>query len=238
MKAIRSLLLSAALLTAAGLPAQTPSAWPAGEVVPAEAVAAADPESCFTARPLDEALVRRIDGHSYREGCPVALSELRYLRVLHVDAEGQTRAGELICHREIADDLLAIFRTLYEAGYPIERMVLVDDYGADDERSMRANNSSAFNYRRIAGSSRVSEHGYGRAVDINPLYNPYVRERDGRRTVSPAEGAPYADRSKPFPYKIEADDLCCREFRRRGFVWGGAWTSVKDYQHFEKPAAK
>ncbi len=106
----------------------------------------------------------------------------------------------MVCNRLIADDLLEIFRTLFDARYPIERMVLIDEYDADDERSMQNNNSSAFNFRFIAGTDKLSNHSRGLAVDINPLYNPCVRRRtDGSLFVSPEAARPYADRSREFP---------------------------------------
>ena len=142
--------------------------------------------------------------------------------------------GELICHKDIADDLLAIFQELYKAAYPIERMVLIDEYDADDEASMRANNTSAFNFRYASGMKRLSSHSTGMAIDINPLYNPLVRYREGQTRVFPTTAAAYMDRTKYFPYKIEKGDLCYRLFKKYGFSWGGDWKSSKDYQHFEK----
>ncbi len=189
----------------------------------------------FQAYPIDSALFVRIDGRSYKKGCSVPLSELRYLKVLHVGFDGATHIGEMICNQAIADDLLEIFRTLFEARYPIERMRLIDDYDADDRRSMEANNSSAFNYREIRNTGKLSNHSFGYAVDINPLFNPCVIIRNGQTIVDPAAGSAYADRTRDFPGKIDHDDLCYREFRKHGFVWGGDWKSLKDYQHFEKP---
>lgn len=114
-------------------------------------------------------------------------------------------------------------------------MVLIDDYEADDERSMAANNTSCFNFRLIASSGRPSKHGKGLAVDVNTLYNPYVwRKKSGELVVSPAAGKAYADRKKSFKYKIDTNDLCYKEFIKHGFTWGGSWKHRKDYQHFEK----
>ena len=80
----------------------------------------------------------------------------------------------------------------------------------------------------------MSKHGYGMAVDINPLYNPYhKRLKNGKEVVEPATARPYLNRKKEFKYKIEADDLCCRLFKKYGFSWGGNWKTMKDYQHFE-----
>lgn len=190
-------------------------------------------DSLFTIQKIDDNLFSRIKGKSYKEGCTVPLEELRYLTILHFDNEGNIKKGEIICNKAIADDLLDIFRNLYKAGYPIERVSLIDDFDADDIKSMQANNTSCFNYRPIAGSKKLSKHALGRAIDINPLYNPYVKKGE-KVIVSPEEGRPYADRKGDFPFKIDKDDLCYKEFTAHGFVWGGDWKSLKDYQHFEK----
>lgn len=143
--------------------------------------------------------------------------------------------GEMICHKDIANDLIEIFRKLYDAHYPIERMQLIDDYDADDVTSMNHNNTSCFNYRAVAGSKKLSKHSMGKAVDINPLYNPYVKKRaNGKTIVNPEKGRQYANRSKQFKYKIDRNDLAYRLFTQHGFTWGGGWRSLKDYQHFEK----
>ncbi|MBQ8462493.1 MAG: M15 family metallopeptidase [Prevotella sp.] len=99
---------------------------------------------------------------------------------------------------------------------------------------MRHNNSSAFCYRPVSGSKTLSKHARGLAVDINPFYNPYYKDRpDGTRYVQPATAVIYCDRTKTFPYKITRGDLCHRLFTEAGFRWGGDWRSCKDYQHFE-----
>lgn len=205
------------------------------EEVAVEGWSEAETARCFTASEIDDATFARMQGRSYKAGCPIPREELRYLRVLHGDFDGRVRIGELVCHREVAADLLAIFRALYAARYPIARMVLIDDYEADDRRSMEANNTSGFNCREIRNTGKLSNHSYGYAVDINPLYNPCVIRRNGRTSVDPEAGRPYADRQRVFRGKIDRDDLCYREFVQRGFIWGGDWNSLKDYQHFEKP---
>ena len=158
-------------------------------------------------------------------------SELRYLRGLHRNLAGETLLGELVCNEAISGDLLEIFRALYDAAYPIERMVLIDEYDAQDGPSIRANNSSAFNFRFIAGTGVLSNHSRGMAVDINPLYTPYVKTNGGRTVVAPAEAAPYAERKRDFPYKIAEDAPCCREFLRHGFTWGGKAIAARKPQH-------
>lgn len=176
----------------------------------------------------------RISGVSYVENPDIALSDLAYLRMLYYGSDGNTYVGEMIVNQKIKDTVLSVFRELYENRYPIERMVLVDEYGGEDERSMEANNTSAFNYRVISGSSRLSNHSYGMAVDLNPKYNPYVKQNeDGSIVCQPESGRDYADRSREFEYKIDENDLAYRLFTEAGFTWGGNWNSVKDYQHFE-----
>ena len=190
--------------------------------------------SYFCQQEISDTVFERMFGKSFADGCTISREELRYLRVLHYNKEGQELKGELVCHQSIADDLLDIFLELYKAKYPIERMVLIDEYNADDEASMRANNTSAFNYRQASGMHRLSRHAEGMAIDINPLYNPLVKHREGRIRVYPSSAIPYIDRTKEFPYKIKKGDLCYRLFKQHGFRWGGDWKNSKDYQHFEK----
>ena len=182
---------------------------------------------------IDEKIFARIDGKSYKKNCPLPLSELRYLHVLHTDLCGATSEGELVCNVRVAEYLITIFKKLYAANYPIEKIRLIDEYDADDELSMRDNNSSCFNFRYVSFTNRISLHGYGLAVDINPRYNPYIKVVDGKKIIAPDNSADFEDRSKNFPYKIEEDDLCCRLFAEHGFLWGGnCWDDEKDYQHF------
>ena len=193
----------------------------------------AQDEGGFSVSGIDEATFARMKGKSYKDNCPIPLDDLRYVRVLHKDIKGETHEGELVCSKHIASDVLEIFKALFEAGYPIERVRLVDEYDADDETSMRDNNSSCFNFRFITHSTKISKHGLGLAVDINTLYNPYIKTVNGKNILEPATAEPYIDRAKDFPYKIEKGDLCYRLFTERGFEWGGEWKTVKDYQHFE-----
>ena len=188
----------------------------------------------FYQQEITDDIFARIEGKSFKASCTTSREDLRYLRVLHYNLDREVLEGELVCHKDIADDLLAIFQELYKAAYPIERMVLIDEYNADDEASMRANNTSAFNFRPASGMKRLSRHAQGMAIDINPLYNPLVKERGGRTMFYPSNAEAYIDRSKYFPYKIENEDLCVRLFKKHGFLWGGDWKSSKDYQHFEK----
>ena len=206
-----------------------------GDVVPEELVKGDRYESFFYAREIPDDIFSLMQGRSYKEDCTVPRSALRYLRLLHRDIDGHARVGEMVVAASIADDVLDIFRQLFKASYPIESVLLVDRFDADDERSMLANNSSSFNFRIAPQSGKLSKHSTGEAVDINPLYNPYYKVRpDGSAIVDPEAASRYVDRSARFPYKIEKGDLCHRLFLAHGFKWGGGWASMKDWQHFEK----
>jgi len=184
---------------------------------------------------LTDEIKDRIKGKSYGKDCEVPYEELRYVKVLHWGFDGKTHTGELIVNQAIAEDIVEIFKKLYEADYPIDRIELIDEYEADDNASMTANNSSSFNFRVIDdGSKRLSLHSYGLAIDINPLYNPYVRVVDGETVVSPENGSKYKDRTLDCPYYIDTEDLCYKAFIEKGFTWGGDWINQKDYQHFQK----
>lgn len=195
-------------------------------------------EEGFYYEPLSEELTNYITGTSYPENeaqPAVTIMDLSYVHVLYYDFEGMPAEGELICNQAIAQDLVEIFHELYRSEYQIEKIRLIDEYGGDDDLSMADNNTSCFNYRVVSGSSSLSKHAYGLAIDINPLYNPYITyNKDHSINVSPAAGEDYADRSRSFPYKIDENDLCYRLFKEHGFTWGGDWNSCKDYQHFQK----
>lgn len=127
----------------------------------------------------------------------------------------------MICNVYIAAALIDIFQKLYAHDYPIEKIRLVDEYDADDEMSMRDNNSSCFNFRFISHTTRISKHGLGLAVDINTLYNPYIKYVNGKRILEPAAAEKYLDRTKDFPYKIDKDSLPYKLFTEHGFEWDG-----------------
>lgn len=188
----------------------------------------------FSYEVLSKEIKERITGKSYGENCDVPYGELRYVRVLYWGFDNISHKGELIVNKTIAEDIVEIFKELYENKYPIERMVLVDEYDADDNTSMAADNTSAFNYRNIEGTSRISMHSYGLAVDINPLYNPYVRSKEDNLIIAPENAAAYTDRTADCKYYIRKGDVCYNAFIKRGFTWGGEWKTLKDYQHFQK----
>jgi hypothetical protein len=177
---------------------------------------------------IDGALATTMTGVSWRPGCPVHLRDLRLLELSHWRFDGKVRVGRLIVHADVARELVDVFRRLYRARFPIRRMVPVDAYGASDFRSIEADNTSAFNCRYVAGTTRWSEHAYGRAIDVNPIENPYV---SGGRTSHPAS-VPYLDRSRRRPGMAYEGGTLVRAFDAIGWGWGGRWTSIKDYQHF------
>jgi len=182
-----------------------------------------------TVSTLDRATRELMIGRSWHAGCPVPLRDLRLIELTYVDFDGQAHRGQLVVHRWYADGFVRVFRRLYEERYPIRRMRLVDHYGANDDRSMAADNTSAFNCRLRAGSSTEwSQHAYGRAIDIDPVENPFVTPTH----VSPPAGAAYLDRSQHLPGMIHVHDHVWWAFHAIGWDWGGTWTGTIDYQHF------
>lgn len=190
----------------------------------------------FSCHPLGEQIKARMMGNSYRENDHIGFGELRYVRIKYYDFDGNVKDGELVVNEKIAQDTVEIFYDLYQHKYPLQEVSLIDKYGGDDDKSMRANNTSAFNYRVIAGSENLSRHAYGMAIDINPRINPCVKGG----AAQPANGSLYAERDpekcrgKYRDFMIQKGDYIYQLFRAHGFTWGGDWNSLKDYQHFEK----
>ena len=206
-----------------------------GDVVDEKFLKTHGHKAFFSVNAIPDSIFALMRGRSYKHDCTIPRSSLRYILCLHRDDGGRSVVGEMVVNKAIAKDVVEIFRQLYEASYPIERMRLIDYWDADDEQAMTANNSSSFNFRFISHTRKVSKHGMGMAIDINPLYNPYTKTlRNGKTIVEPAAGKPYLDRQREYKYKITRGDLCCRLFRKYGFRWGGDWKTMKDYQHFEK----
>ena len=209
--------------------------WQAGATVnDASILAFGGVDKCFAAEKIPDGVWQRMQGKTYKDNPYIGRGDLRHIRALHWDYDQKSHIGEMIVNKQIADVVVGIFRKLYDAKYPIQRMVLPDVYNADDEIQMRDNNSSSFCYRAISGTTKLSKHARGLAIDINTLYNPYYKDRaDGTRYVQPATATKFCNRDWAFPYKIDESDLCYKLFTEAGFEWGGTWTSCKDYQHFE-----
>ncbi len=191
-------------------------------------LAVEQPPYLATVSRLDRQDRQFLVGSSWHRGCPVALRDLRLVWLTFWGFDREAHHGRLVVHRRWAQEMVTVFRRIYRARFPIRRVRLVDRYGADDQKSMRHDNTSAFNCRYVAGTTSWSQHAYGRAIDINPVENPYV---DGSY-VSPPNGEPYADRSRKRRGMIFKGDVVWRAFRRIGWEWGGTWSSVQDYQHF------
>ncbi len=180
------------------------------------------------ARPIPDAVRASMHGNSWKPGCPVQLDALALLQLTHIGFDGAVHAGALIVAADVADSVLRVFATLFDARFPIERMVLVDAYGGDDDRSMAANNSSGFNGRYVAGTTKWSLHAHGLAVDVNPVQNPWVQGA----LVSPPAGVAYLDR-RPGPGVIVDGDVVVRAFESIGWSWGGRWADP-DLHHFQR----
>lgn len=185
-----------------------------------------------SSKPIEGKVRDRIEGSSWHPGCPVALEKLRLLELTHWGFDNEPHRGKLIVHRRFDDRIIAVFKRLYKLGFPIRRMELIDRYDADDQRSMNADNTSAFNCRFVAGTERWSMHAYGLAIDINPIENPYV----SGSYVSPPAGAPFADRSRSAPGMIHDGGQVEKAFARKaGWEWlGDGPQSIRDYQHFSE----
>jgi len=180
-------------------------------------------------QPIPPAMRAQMTGVSWHPGCPVGLGDLRLITLTYRGFDGRDHTGRLVANRDAAPALVTVFRRLYAARFPIRRMEPVDRYGGDDYRSIEADNTSSFNCRAATGSTQWSNHAYGRAIDVNPIENPYV---DGGTTSHPASRA-YLDRSRHGRGTAYAGGVLVEAFRSIGWGWGGSWSgSVRDYQHF------
>ena len=165
---------------------------------------------------------------SWRPGCPVGPADLRAVQVTHWGYDGSPHTGSVVVHASVAPAVRDVFARLYAERFQIERVEPVDAFGGSDAASMAANNTSGYSCRRVAGSTRWSEHAFGTAIDVNPVQNPYVRGS----LVEPPAGSAWLDRQPPTPGMIRDGDAVVGAFAAGGFAWGGHWTSAKDHQHF------
>ncbi len=184
--------------------------------------------------------------HTWRPGCPVPLESLKYLTVSYFGFDGEVHHGHLIVHENVADEVVDIFKQLLAARFPIHSIKLASEFDGSDEKSMLANNTSAFNCREVAGKpGSISNHSYGVAIDINPVQNPAFVPKNQENPIQPRNGEPFLDRCNRRDGMILSEPLdpnipgfvVYRAFRSRDWLWGGNWYSLKDYQHFEKPSA-
>lgn len=213
----------------------SPASRPEPSTTTSSTAAAAPTTSTSTTAPTTEApdpTVARIAtvtaadlGSSWRPGCPVEPADLRAVSVRHRTFDDDAATGTIIVHADVAAAVLEVFERLWELGFPLSQVVPVDRFGSSDDASMAANNTSGFNCRPTTGGSRWSEHAYGRAIDVNPVQNPYVRGS----TVLPPAGSAHLDRSRLDPGMVTPDVVAA--FAAAGWSWGGDWSSP-DYQHF------
>ena len=185
---------------------------------------------------LSNEIKTRITGKSFPKEfdetySKISYNDLKYLNIKYYDFnEIEHNDGALIVNKDVAEEVLKIFYELYQNKYPIDKMKLVEEYDAIDELSMEDNNTSAFNYRIVENSDKLSWHCFGLAIDMNPLYNPYVLGNE----IYPQNAKEYTNRIKEFKGKITHNDLAYQVFTKYGWKWGGDFISSKDYQHFYK----
>jgi len=179
---------------------------------------------------------RMLKGHSYHKGCPISINDLRYIKLKYIGFDNKEHTGELIVNKSVANDVVDIFKKLYQIRYPIRRMELVSNYNGSDFASIEADNTSAFNCRFVDGTTKWSNHTYGKAIDINPLENPYV-SKSGYTAHKKSKKFVIRKRvNNTAEYKalILKNDPIVKFFKNHGWRWGGNWRCCKDYQHFDK----
>ena len=213
-----------------------------GDVIDSDLIDKGNLKQYFSIREIQEGdpVYQRIYGRSFVNNNDIPLSGLRYLTMLHVNFDGQYQVGEMIVNASVAEQVTEIFRSLCGQGYEICSMYLIDDFwvgnGTDsDTNSIDHNNTSCFFYRPATGSSHISRHALGLAIDLNPQQNPYVTIRnDGSLSYAHANAAAYVSgRSSDTPHVITETDPAYRLFTSNGWTWGGNWNNPKDYQHFQ-----
>ncbi|MBM6399942.1 M15 family metallopeptidase [Phycicoccus sonneratiae] len=182
--------------------------------------------------PVDRRTRASMVGVSWKPGCPVPIEDLRIVTMTYWGFDDRPHLGRLMVHEDVARDVARVFGQLYDRRFPIRRMELIERYDADDDASMAADNTSAFNCRPITGTTdRFSIHSYGKAIDVNTIENPYVKGD----LVLPAAGRAFLDRTDVRPGMVVAGDAVVKAFADKGFAWGGDYVTLKDYQHFEIP---
>ena len=166
---------------------------------------------------------------SWRSGCPVGPADLRKLELSHWGFDDRPHTGALVVHAEVADAVIGVFQRLFDRRFPIRRMEPIDVFGGSDEASIAADNTSGFNCRKAvaSGPPQWSAHAFGRAIDVNPVENPYILVG----AVLPPAGAAFQDRSNFRPGMAVRGGELIAAFAAAGWSWGGVWANP-DYQHF------
>ncbi len=187
------------------------------------------------AGPIPDAMWAKMQGVSWHSDLPCpARDDLALLNVPYNGFDGLPREGQLIVATSVADEVLAIMADLKTSGFRIGLMRPVHEFLGDDGRSMAANNTSAFNCRFVGGTSRLSQHARGLAIDINPVQNPYVKGGYTSPDAGDAFDSSAERKATDAPGLVRAGDAVVSAFKARGWGWGGDWSSSKDYQHFSK----
>ncbi|WP_367920436.1 M15 family metallopeptidase, partial [Nocardioides ginsengisoli] len=226
--------LAAGCAATGGAPEPAPTRAPGttAPTSPASGGEAADAGFSVRSRHLSGAEQAAMRGVTWHPGCPVPLRDLRVVRLTYRDFAGRRRTGRLVVHHDAVAAVGRIFRRLYEIDFPIRRMQPIEAYGGDDYASIEADNTSAFNCRPKTGSTTTwSQHAYGRAIDLDPLENPYVYGAGAGRTSHPGS-RPYLDRTRARPGVILDGSPAVAAFEDAGWHWGGRWHGPIDYQHF------
>lgn len=212
-----------------------------GTIISQDRLDFSDIDKYFMSWEIEEGdnLYERIHGKSYQDNDYVPLSSLRYLKMPHYNFDGSIQVGELIVSKDIEEDIFRIFKELFQAEYQIESMYLIDNYwtgdpDTSDSASIDKNNTSAFCFRQVTGGQKLSNHAYGKAIDLNPQQNPYVSYTSGSPKWSHSNADDYIDRDTGLAHVITHEDLAYQVFTKYGFQWGGDWNNPKDYQHFDK----
>jgi hypothetical protein len=184
-------------------------------------------------RSIPKKIQLQMQNSPWHHRCPINLDELAYIKMTYWGYDNKTHVGVLITNNALAEEVVDIFKVLYNHRFPIQQMAPMDFFNNDDHASMEANNTSSFNCRSVSGYPGLfSQHSYGRAIDINPLINPYIK----KNSILPINAGQFVDRKKPYPGKITKPSVIYNEFIKYGWDWGGNWYDVQDYQHFEKRA--
>jgi hypothetical protein len=165
---------------------------------------------------------------TWQPGCPVGKDDLAWIRMTYWGFDNARHAGEMLVNGSVAGDLVDVFRQLYRAKFPIESMAIAKLEDLDAPPTGDGNVTGSFACRPIRGGTESSQHAFGLAVDLNPFQNPYQRGD----VVLPELASAYLDRDWLRPGMITPDGPALRAFASIGWEWGGAWSSLKDYQHF------
>ncbi len=186
-------------------------------------------QTVFNTSQIPKEIISKMQGNSMPQNAKINYNDLTYVTVNYYNFKDEIKKGELIVNKKLGQEVLEIFKELYDKHYQIEKIRLIDEYGANDVKSMEDNNTSAFCYRMIEGTNHLSNHAKGCAIDINPLQNPQVINGAAYPKISQE----YVDRTKLKKGMIKSNDICYMAFIKRGWTWGGTWKNP-DYQHFEK----